>query len=313
MDWQMPDEPFDDRDPASPIETVILPRMRELGDGFQVRRALPSTRRRMVGPFVFLDQMGPAVFPPGQGLDVRPHPHIGLATVTYLFEGEILHRDSLGSVQAITPGAVNWMTAGRGIAHSERTPRDVRARGGRLFGIQIWVALPQREEDAEPSFTHTPSDALPVFEEEGARVRVIAGELFGKRSPVHTSSALFYADAALRAGATLPVPEDPPERAAFVAEGAVGVDGCRFTAGQLVVFRPGRVVAVAAQGPARVLLLGGAPLDGPRHIWWNLVSSSREKIEKAKADWASGAFPKVPGETEFIPLPGHGAGIAKYP
>src|SRR5581483_12321301 len=197
MSWQMPEEPFADRDPGSVVETVILPRTRDLGDGFEVRRALPSLRRRMVGPFIFFDQMGPAVFRAGQGLDVRPHPHIGLATVTYLFEGEILHRDSLGTVQAIRPGAVNWMTAGRGIVHSERTPPEVRAKGGRLFGIQIWVALPSADEERDPAFAHTPADALPVIDGGGARIRIIAGALFGARSPVQTLSELFYADAAL--------------------------------------------------------------------------------------------------------------------
>jgi redox-sensitive bicupin YhaK (pirin superfamily) len=244
---------------------------------------------------------------------VRPHPHIGLATVTYLFEGEILHRDSLGSVQPITRGAVNWMTAGRGIAHSERTPPQVRAKGGRLFGIQMWVALPRRDEEAAPAFVHTPADALPVIEERGVRVRVIAGKLYGKRSPVVTSSELVYADVALQGGATLQVPADQDERAAFVAEGSAEIDGCAFPPGQLVIFRPRQAVTVKASAPARLLLLGGAALDGPRHIWWNLVSTSREKIERAKADWRSGVFPKVPGETEFIPLPGEGPSVAKYP
>jgi redox-sensitive bicupin YhaK (pirin superfamily) len=313
MTWTMPDEPFADRDPASPIETVILPRTRDLGDGFTVRRALPSMRRRMVGPFIFLDQMGPALFREGEGLDVRPHPHIGLATVTYLFEGEILHRDSLGTVQPIRPGAVNWMTAGRGIAHSERTPKAARAAGGKLFGIQIWVALPKRDEEMDPAFAHTPADALPVIEDRCARVRLIAGGLYGARSPVPTRSELFYADAALQADAHLEVPADHEERAVFVAEGAIAIAGESFGAGQLVVLRPRQPVVLEARGEARVLLLGGATMDGPRHIWWNLVSSSREQIEQTKADWAAGRFPKVPGETEFIPLPGQQPAIPKYP
>jgi redox-sensitive bicupin YhaK (pirin superfamily) len=313
MSWNLPEEPFADRDPASPIETVILPRTRDLGDGFEVRRALPSMRRRMVGPFIFFDQMGPAVFRSGQGLDVRPHPHIGLATVTYLFEGEILHRDSLGTVQPIRPGAVNWMTAGRGIAHSERTPLPVRAAGGRLFGIQIWVALPKRYEEADPAFAHTPSDALPVIEDGGKRVRLIAGSLYGSRSPVRALSELFYADAALEPGARLEVPPDHEERAMFVVQGSVAAGGETFPAGQLVILRPRQAVVVESPGDARVLLLGGATMDGPRHIWWNLVSSSREQIEQAKADWASGRFPKVPGETDFIPLPGHEAPVPRYP
>jgi redox-sensitive bicupin YhaK (pirin superfamily) len=313
MSWKMPDEPFADRDPASPIETVILPRTRDLGDGFTVRRALPSMRRRMVGPFIFFDQMGPALLRAGEGLDVRPHPHIGLATVTYLFEGEILHRDSLGTVQPIQPGAVNWMTAGRGIAHSERTPKHVRASGGKLFGIQIWVALPKRDEEMEPSFAHTAADALPIIEDGGVRLRLIAGTLFGKRSPVQTRSELFYADATLAPGARLEVPAGHEERAVFVAEGEIGAGGEPFNAGQLVILKPQQAVAVEAQGAARILLLGGPTMDGPRHIWWNLVSSSREQIEQAKADWAAGRFPKVPGETEFIPLPGNEPPVPKYP
>ena len=313
MTWNMPDEPFADRDPASPIETVILPRTRDLGDGFDVRRALPSMRRRMVGPFIFFDQMGPAAFRSGRGLDVRPHPHIGLATVTYLFEGEILHRDSLGTVQPIRPGAVNWMTAGRGIAHSERTPASVRTAGGRLFGIQIWVALPKRDEETEPAFAHTPADALPVIEDGSKRVRLIAGSLYGSRSPVRTSSELFYADAVLEPGGRLEVPADHEERAVFVVDGSVAAGGETFPAAQLVILRPRQAVVVEAQGKARVLLLGGAMMDGPRHIWWNLVFSSREQIEQAKADWASGRFPKVPGETEFIPLPGHEPSVPRYP
>ena len=313
MSWNMPEEPFADRDPASPIETVILPRTRDLGDGFEVRRALLSMRRRMVGPFIFFDQMGPAVFRSGQGLDVRPHPHIGLATVTYLFDGEILHRDSLGTVQPIRPGAVNWMTAGRGIAHSERTPPSVRAKGGRLSGIQIWVALPKRQEQTDPAFAHTPADELPVVEDGGKRVRLIAGSLYGARSPVRTLSELFYADAVLEPGARLEVPADHEERAIFVVEGSVALGGETFPAGQLLILRPRQAVVIEAHGDARLLLLGGATMDGPRHIWWNLVSSSREQIEQAKADWASGRFPKVPGETDFIPLPGHEPPVPRYP
>ena len=313
MTWRTPDEPFLDRDPASPIETVILPRTRDLGDGFEVRRALPSMRRRMVGPFIFFDQMGPAVFRSGQGLDVRPHPHIGLATVTYLFEGEILHRDSLGTVQSIQAGAVNWMTAGKGIVHSERTPPSVRQTGGRLSGIQIWVALPKREEEREPAFAHTPADALPVIEDGGARVRLIAGALYGARSPVGALSELFYADAMLQSGARLDVPPAYEERALFVAEGAIQIEGETFSAGQLLILRPRQQVIVSAPEAARVLLLGGATMDGRRHIWWNLVSSSKERIEQAKTDWAAGRFPKVPGETELIPLPGHDAPVPRYP
>ena len=313
MSWHMTEEPFADRDPGSVVETVILPRTRDLGDGFEVRRALPSLRRRMVGPFIFFDQMGPAVFRAGQGLDVRPHPHIGLATVTYLFEGEILHRDSLGTVQAIRPGAVNWMTAGRGIVHSERTPPEVRTKGGRLFGIQIWVALPSTEEEREPAFAHTPKEALPVVADGGARVRIIAGTLFGARSPVRTSSELFYGDAELAAGARLELGPEHEERAVFVAEGSAIVGGETFVAGQLAILRPRHPALIQAPAAARMLLFGGSTLDGPRHIWWNLVSSSRDRIEQAKADWAGGRFPEVPGETEFIPLPRSQPGVVDYP
>lgn len=285
------------------VETVIVTRTRDLGDGFEVRRALPAIERRMVGPFIFLDQMGPADFLVGHGLDVRPHPHIGLATVSYLFEGEILHRDSLGTVQSIRPGEVNWMTAGRGIAHSERTPPELRKSGGRLFGIQMWVALPKQHEEHEPGFTHTEASALPVIEDGGARVRVIAGALYGKRSPVKTFSEMFYADVALEGGAVLPVPTEHEERALYIAEGSLEVAGATFPAGQLVVLRPGADVTLAAHEDTRLVMLGGEPMDGPRHIWWNLVSSSREQIEQAKADWKAGRFAPVPGETEFIPLP----------
>lgn len=311
MTWQLPDEPYVDPPAGSQIETVVLPRTRDLG-GFEVRRALPSARRRMVGPFVFFDQMGPAVFRVGQGLDVRPHPHIGLATVTYLFEGELLHRDSLGTVQPIRPGAVNWMTAGRGIVHSERTPPGARVEGERLFGIQTWVALPRDHEEAAPSFAHTPDEALPTLEGEGLSVRVVAGALFGARSPVRVFSETIYADAVMDAGARLEIPADHEERAAFVAEGAVEESGAAHGPGQLLVLRPGAPVVLRATSAARVLVLGGDAMDGPRHIWWNFVSSSPERIEQAAADWAMGRFAPVPGETERIPLPEQPR-IPRYP
>jgi redox-sensitive bicupin YhaK (pirin superfamily) len=312
MTWQMPSEPFSDRGPDSTVETVIIPRTRDLGGGFEVRRALPSRRRQMVGPFIFFDRMGPAALAPGRGLDVRPHPHIGLATVTYLFEGELLHRDSLGTVQAIHPGAVNWMTAGRGIVHSERTPPEARAAGGRLSGIQLWVALPAKLEEAAPSFVHTPAEALPELEAEGLRVRLVVGAAFGARAPVEAPSPAFYADAALDRGARLPMPAEHEERALFVVDGEVAIAGASFTAGQLVVLRSGAPVLLEARAPSRAMLLGGAPMDGPRHIWWNFVSSSRERIEQAKADWAEERFAPVPGETERIPLP-DAPRIARYP
>jgi hypothetical protein len=285
------------------LETLIVAPTRDLGDGFEVRRALPSARRRMVGPFIFLDQMGPAVFRSGKGLDVRPHPHIGLATVTYLFDGEILHRDSLGTVQPIRPGEVNWMTAGQGIAHSERTSPENRAAGGRLFGMQAWVALPKQHEEAAPAFVHHDADAIPLLEGEGVRLRLITGALYGKRSPVRTLSEMFYADAALEAGARLGLPAEHEERALYLVEGSVELDGMTFSPGELLVFRPGSELTVRATTPARMLFLGGEPMDGPRHIFWNFVSSSRERLEEAKADWKAGRFGPVPQETEFIPLP----------
>jgi redox-sensitive bicupin YhaK (pirin superfamily) len=292
---------------AGRLETIIVPRTSDLGGGFEVRRALPSRQRRMVGPFIFFDQMGPIVFRAGTGLDVRPHPHIGLATVTYLFEGEILHRDSLGTVQPIQPGAVNWMTAGSGIVHSERTGPDVRAQGGPLFGIQSWVALPQAHEETAPAFVHHDKNSLPVIEGEGAHVRLIAGALGGARSPVRTASAMVYADAQLAPGARFILSAEHEERAAYLVEGSVELPGCGdpFVTGQLLIFRPGAeiVLTAAKTAPARLMLLGGEPMDGPRHIWWNFVSSSKERIEQAKADWKEGRFASVPAETEFIPLP----------
>lgn len=300
------------------LETVVVTRVRNLVDGFRVRRVLPSARRRMVGPFIFLDQMGPEILSAGRGLDVAPHPHIGLATVTYLFKGELLHRDSLGTVQPIRPGEVNWMTAGRGIAHSERTPQEMRAAGSDLFGIQSWVALPLRHEEDEPAFAHHDASEFPLVEGEGKRVRIIAGSLYGSRSPVETFSEMFYADAELKAGARLHVPAEQEERAAYVVEGEVelsGEGGATFEAGRLLVFKPGVEVTLEAHGSSgtRLMLLGGEPLDGRRHIWWNFVSSSPERIEQAKEDWKAGRFAPVPEETELIPLPESGPVVVRYP
>jgi redox-sensitive bicupin YhaK (pirin superfamily) len=291
-------------DPIIPdaIEAIIAPRPRDLG-GFTVARVLPAAERRMVGPFVFLDQMGPADFAPGSGIDVRPHPHIGLATVTYLFRGEILHRDSLGSVQPIRPGEINWMTAGQGIAHSERTPPAIRASGGTLAGLQSWIALPKDDEETAPSFAHHGAAALPVVDGEGRRVRVLIGTIYGARSPVRTFSETLYADVSLTSGATLPVPAEPEERALYLVKGTVEIAGEAIAPGRLLVLRPAAKIAVIARSAARLMLLGGAKLDGPRHLWWNFVSSSRERIEQAKADWRDGRFPPVPGDGEFIPLP----------
>ena len=287
----------------SGLETVVVPRSSDLGGGFKVLRALPSAGCRMVGPFVFLDQMGPVHLPAGHGLDVRPHPHIGLATVTYLFDGEILHRDSLGSVQPIRPGELNWMVAGRGIVHSERTPPELRGAPLSLAGIQAWVALPASREETAPSFAHHDAAELPVLEEAGLSLRLIAGRLFGAAAPVPTFSEMFYADVRLGDRARLVLPAEYEERAAYVVEGSVTAGGRAFPAGQLLVFRPGAVLALQALSPARLMLLGGAAMDGPRHVWWNFVSSSRERIEQAKEDWRAGRFAPVPGDDEFIPLP----------
>ncbi len=302
MSWQPATEPSADRGRCRGLATVISPRPRDLG-GFEVRRVLPSLERRSVGPFVFWDQMGPAALATGRGIDVRPHPHIGLATITYLFEGEIMHRDSLGTEQVIRPGEVNWMTAGCGIVHSERTPPTLRTTGSTLSGIQAWVALPRAHEETDPTFTHHPATDMPLVEGDGARVHVLVGALYGRESPVRALSPMFYADAALRAGARLTLPAEHEERAIHVAAGGVTVAGETFGSGQLLAFRPGDEIVVTAEEESRILLLGGAPLDGPRHVWWNFVSSSSERIEQAKADWKGGRFPLVPYETEFIPLP----------
>jgi redox-sensitive bicupin YhaK (pirin superfamily) len=284
------------------IEQLIIPRTSDIGD-FTVRRALPSARRRMVGPFIFLDHMGPAEFRAGQGIDVRPHPHIGLATVTYLFAGEIVHRDSLGSSVPIRPGEVNWMTAGRGIAHSERTAPDHRRAGEPLHGLQCWVALPASVEEAAPGFVHHGTDELPVETGEGKTVRIIAGSLYGRTSPVKTPSPTILADVTLAAGAKLPLDAEAEERAIYLISGEVDIAGDRFAAGRLLVFRPGDRIMITATAPARLAIVGGAAMDGPRHIWWNFVSSRQERIEQAKADWKAGRFTTVPGESEFIPLP----------
>jgi redox-sensitive bicupin YhaK (pirin superfamily) len=284
------------------IELVVVPRTSDVG-GFVVRRALPSSRRRMVGPFIFLDHMGPAEFRSGQGLDVRPHPHIGLATVTYLFNGQIIHRDSIGSVAPIEPGAVNWMSAGRGIAHSERTAGDHRVAGERLHGLQCWVALPQTEEESAPAFAHYEASALPVEQAEGKSIRVVAGQLYGRTSPVKTAWATIFADIVLDQGAKLPVDPDAEERALYVVSGEIDILGDRFGEGRLLVLRHGDRITVSALTPTRLALLGGETMDGPRHIWWNFVSSRQDRIEQAKADWKSGRFSVVPGDAERIPLP----------
>ncbi|TXH03932.1 MAG: pirin family protein [Nevskiaceae bacterium] len=284
------------------IELVIDPRSQDLG-GFSVRRLLPYARRRHVGPFVFLDHMGPAQFGPGHGIDVRPHPHIGLATVTYLFEGSITHRDSLGTLQDIRPGDVNWMNAGRGIVHSERTPPALRESGSPLHGLQMWVALPLAAEDSTPAFQHHPAATLPSFQQEGATLRLIAGTLYGRQSPVQTASPLFYAEARLPAGASLQLSDEHAERAVYVVSGTVEIDGEPLPAGRLAVLAPGGQPTLRASGDSLLMLLGGPPLDGERLLWWNFVASTPERIEAAQRRWQAQAFDKVPGETEFIPLP----------
>ncbi len=295
----------DPTDPLPPgLETVLLPRTHDIG-GFEVRRALPAKDRQMVGPFIFFDQMGPGEFLTGTGVDVRPHPHIGLSTVTYLFEGEIQHRDSLGTDMSIAPGDVNWMTAGQGIVHSERTAVDRRAAPHRLAGIQSWVALPKAHEEARPDFRHHGAASLPVIEDAGTRLRLIAGTGWGMAAPVSVLSDFFYADAILAPGAAVPMPDRHEERAAYVLTGTVEVAGQVFDPGRMLVFRPGDRMSVKA-GPqgARLLLLGGATMDGPRFLYWNFVSSSRDRIEQAKQDWARDRFAApVPGESEWIPLP----------
>ncbi|MEM9095621.1 MAG: pirin family protein [Pseudomonadota bacterium] len=310
MSWNPaldPDCPMGDAVDA--IETVIVPRARDLG-GFEVRRALPAPKRQMVGPFIFFDQMGPAEFLTDQGIDVRPHPHIGLATVTYLYDGAIRHRDSLGSNLEIEPGAVNWMIAGKGITHSERTSAERRkAERNPLYGIQTWVALPEDAEETDPGFEHQAKDALPFLEGEGKQVRLILGNLYGEKAPVKTFSEMFYADAVLEAGAKIPLTNDHEDRGIYVVAGEVEIAGVSYAAGQMMVFRPGDEITVTATQSSRLMLLGGETLNGPRYIWWNFVASSQEKIEAAKeawreGDWQNGRFHLPPDDdAEHIPLP----------
>ena len=291
------------------IETLIIPRARDLG-GFEVRRALPSPKRQMVGPFIFFDQMGPAELVTGEGIDVRPHPHIGLATVTYLYDGSIFHRDSLGTNQEIHPGAVNWMIAGNGITHSERSTEEFRAtENAPLFGIQTWVALPENDEETDPGFEHHGEDSLPFIEGEGKEVRLILGSLYGERAPVRTFSEMFYADAVLKPGARLPLSAEHEDRGLYVVSGKIDIAGQAFETGQMMVFRPGDEITVTAIEASRLMLLGGETLNGPRYIWWNFVASSKEKIEAAKeawreGDWQNGRFHLPPDDDqEFIPAP----------
>ena len=313
MSWQPTDDPEPgDALSCDAIETVIVPRARDLG-GFEVRRALPSAKRQMVGPFIFFDQMGPAEFRLGDGLDVRPHPHIGLSTVTYLFDGEIMHRDSLGTELPILPGELNWMTAGRGIVHSERTASQLRATGPRLFGLQSWVALSAKDEENEPEFVHYDAGKMPVLSGDGTTVRVIAGSVLGETSPVRTSSPMFYADVILPAGRSIPLDPDYDERAIYTVSGEVEIAGDAFGPAQLLVFHPGDRITIRARSDARFMMLGGEPMDGPRIIWWNFVSSRKDRIEQAKADWKAARFDTVPGDPEFIPLPEPEPAPVRYP
>jgi len=304
MSWQPDQDPIcGNAASCDQIEQVIVPRARDLG-GFEVRRALPAAARQMVGPFIFFDQMGPVEFIAGKGIDVRPHPHIGLATVTYLFAGEMLHRDSLGNALAIRPGEVNLMTAGRGIVHSEREDPAATLSTRNMFGIQAWVALPKSHEESAPAFAHFDREALPRIVGEGKRVQLIMGSLFGQTSPVPFPHESLYAEAVLAPGAILPFDAEHEERAVYIASGAIDIAGQRFEAGRLLVFRPGDRISILALSQSRLMMLGGDSMDGPRHIWWNFVSSSKERIEQAKAEWRAGKFDTVPGDAEeFIPLP----------
>ncbi len=290
------------------IETLIIPRTRDIG-GFEVRRALPSPRRQMVGPFIFFDQMGPAEFITGGGIDVRPHPHIGLGTVTYLFQGEFQHRDSLGTCQMIQPGEVNWMLAGKGITHSERTSEQARAETHSLFGVQTWLALPEDREDMAPDFEHHKKDALPFLTSEGVEARLILGTAWGEKSPARMQSEIFYADVALEPGARFPLPDDHEDRGIYVVSGSIEVAGDTFEPGRMMVFRPcDKITVKGGQQGGRVLALGGETMSGPRYIWWNFVSSSPEKIEQARdewqrAEWGKGLFTLPPGDTdEYVPI-----------
>ena len=285
------------------IDLTITPREKDLG-GFTVRRVLPYAKRRMVGPFIFLDHMGPADFAAGQGMDVRPHPHIGLATVTYLFEGEMFHRDSIGSAQEILPGAVNWMTSGRGITHSERTGEEVRKTARRAHGLQSWVALPKEFEEIAPEFHHHAADTLPIFDTGGVQLKLAAGRAYGHEAPVKIYSPLFYVEAKMPAGKSLALPNEYTERALYLIDGSLRIGDSIIAPQTMPVFTSGDTITIEALAPSHLMLLGGEPLSEPRFIDWNFVSSSKERLEQAKADWKAGKFSKVPGDDrEFIPLP----------
>jgi len=284
------------------VDLVVGPRLRSL-EGLTVNRVWPIPARRLIGPFVFLDHLQPAALGPGTGLDVPPHPHIGLATVTWLFEGELLHADSTGVRQTIRPGALNWMTAGRGVTHSERTPAAERARASRIHGVQAWVALPTADESGEPRFEHVASADLPQLAIGDARLRLIAGRAFGAAAPVATASPLFYLEARLPAATEFELPAELGQRGIYVVGGSVEIDGRTYPAGRLLVLGDGGRCLLRAREPATLMLLGGQPLDGERHIWWNFVASDPARIEAARADWGAGRFPAVPGDTGYMPLP----------
>ena len=284
------------------IEQIIESQVKDLGE-FEVRRTLPSKTRQRVGPFIFFDHMGPAKFESGSGVAVRPHPHIGLATMTYLYEGTILHRDSLGYAQPIEPGAVNWMTAGRGIVHSERTPPELIESGSPLHGLQVWLALPQELEETDPSFVHYAADVIPIVRKPGVTLQIVAGHAYGEQSPVKTTSATLYVSVEMQPGAAIEVPDGVDERAVYVVTGRLNIGGHDIPPGTMAVLKPAASVAIKADTDTKAVIIGGATLEGQRHLYWNLVSSSRERIEQAKNDWRTGRFPKVPGDDEFIPLP----------
>jgi redox-sensitive bicupin YhaK (pirin superfamily) len=282
---------------------TLLPTTHDLG-GFKVHRTLPHRERTTVGPFIFFDQMGPAKLDAGTGIDVRPHPHINLATVTYLFAGAIDHRDSLGTFATIAPGAVNLMTAGRGITHSERSPAALRPEGPELSGIQTWIALPTAKEEIDPAFEHVAKDDLPLIEGDGARARIVMGDLWGESSPVTCHSPTIYADIHLAPGGSMPIDPEAEERALYVAEGESSLDGLPLQRSTLYVLRPGIRATLRSAGGGHIMLCGGAPLDGPRHVFWNFVSSRRERIDQAKEDWKAGRFALPPDDhDEYIPLP----------
>lgn len=285
------------------IDLLVIPNARDIG-GFAVRRALPTARRRLVGPFIFFDRMGPAVLRAGEALDVRPHPHIGLSTVTYLFDGQVRHRDSLGTEMIIAPGDVNLMTAGRGIVHSERSPEELRGAPMSVSGLQTWLALPDNREEIDPAFGHTRVGDLPVIDADGVRARVVIGAFHGERAPVRTETETLYVDIRLAAGARLAIPAEAEERAVYVLDGNIVIEGDRFPSDRLIVFKPGVEIVLRADSEAHLMLFGGASLASKRYIWWNFVSSSKERIEQAKEEWRTGRFDIVPGdEEEFVPLP----------